>query len=182
MKRSVFYLFIVLLLLVSSCTSKKKLVSPMAHVSHFEWMTAKFNGELTTENGNTVLNSQLSSFNFTGALRIRRDSAVWLSAAAFLGVESVRVLVTNDSVFMINRINQTYLTETLEETCRSMSISPMSLPELQTLLLGNGAADHVEIPWGPYTAKIKYNDIHWDEPTSFPMKVNKKYEKIKLKP
>ena len=175
MKRSVFYLFIVLLLLVSSCTSKKKLVSPMAHVSHFEWMTAKINGELITETEETAL-------NFTGALRIRRDSAVWLSAAAFLGVESVRVLVTNDSVFMINRINQTYFTETLEETCRSMSISPMSLPELQTLLLGNGTADHVEIPWGPYTAKIKYNDIHWDEPTTFPMKVNKKYEKIKLKP
>ena len=47
-----FPLFVMLLmLLVSSCTSRKKLVSPMAHAANYEWMTAKMNGELKAENG-----------------------------------------------------------------------------------------------------------------------------------
>ena len=37
------------LLLASSCTAKKKLVSPMAHAAHYEWMSAKMSGELKVE-------------------------------------------------------------------------------------------------------------------------------------
>lgn len=172
--------FVLLLLLVVSCTAKKKLVSPMAHAADYAWMSAKFNGELSTENGGAAVSSQFSALSFTGSLRMRRDSTVWLSASAFLGVENARLLVTTDSVYMVNRVNQTYVAETLEKTCQSASLSPMTVHELQALLLGDGTSDHVEIQWGPYLAKIKYDDIQWDEPTTFPMKINKKYERVKL--
>lgn len=171
---------LLLLLLVSSCTSKKKLVSPMAHATSYEWMSAKMNGELTMENGETALNSQLSTLSFTGTLRMRRDSTIWISASALMGIENLRALITQDSVILINRMEQTYLAEpfsAMEET-----MGTPSFREVQSTLLGNGSSEHVVIQYGPYTAKIHYSDIHWDEPTIFPMKINKKYERMKLKP
>lgn len=167
------------LLLASSCTAKKKLISPMAHAASYEWMSAKMNGELKTENAEAALNSQLSTLSFTGTLRMRRDSTIWISASALMGIENVRALITQDSVFLINRMNQTYLAEpfsAMEET-----MGTPSFQELQSTLLGNGTSEHVEIQYGPYTAKIQYSDIHWDEPTTFPMKINKKYERMVLK-
>ena len=159
---------IAVLSLVSSCDSKKKLVSPMAHVADYQWMTAKMSGTLKVEQ---------EELPFTGALRMRRDSTVWISASAFLGMESIRTLVTQDSVILVNRMNQTYLAEPI--STMAQTVQAPSLREIQALLLGDGGADHVEIQWGPYMAKIRYSDIRWDEPTSFPIKINKSYERVK---
>ena len=160
-----------LLLLLASCTSHKKVVSPTAHAD-YEWMTAKISGEVT-------LTSNLSTFTFNGTLRMRRDSAVWISASAMMGMESLRTLITQDSVIMVNRMDQTYLAEPLQLVAEKMHL-PATLQETQALLLGNGANDHVAIQFGPYAAKIRYSDIQWNEPTTFPIKINKKYERMKL--
>lgn len=153
---------LILLLLVASCSSRKKLVSPMAHASKYEWFSAKMNGELRTENG---------ELGFTGTIRMRQDSTVWVSASAFMGMENVRALISEDSVVVVNRLNQTYLAEAL---------TGITLKEIQSQLLGDGTTDHVEVLYGPYSAKIRYSDIHWNEPTTFPIKINKNYERIKL--
>ena len=169
-----------LLLLVSSCTSKKKLVSPMAHAASYEWMSAKINGELITENADSTIRSPFSVLRFTGSLRMRRDSTIWISASALMGIENLRALITRDSVVLINRMEQTYLAEPLsvmEET-----LGTPSLQELQSMLLGNGTSEHVEIQYGPYSVKIRYADIRWDEPTTFPIKINPKYERMRPKP
>lgn len=158
----------VLLSLLSSCDSTKKVVSPMAHVADYQWMTAKMSGELKVESG---------EFSFTGNLRMRRDSTIWMSISAFMGMESIRTLITQDSVVLVNRMNQTYLAEPLSTMTQTMQTP--SLQETQALLLGDGSADHVEIQWGPYIAKIRYSDIQWDEPTSFPIKINKNYERVR---
>lgn len=156
---------VIFLLLVSSCGSKKKLVSPMAHAANYEWMTAKMNGELS-------VTSQSTPFSFTGQLRMRHDSTIWVSASV-MGVEAVRARVTNDSVLMVNRFEKTYLAEPLE------TLGTSSLQDFQSLLL-NGVSDTVVIPWGPYTARIRYSDIQWDIPTTFPIKINNHYERMKL--
>ena len=140
----------------------------MAHVADYQWMTAKMSGELKVESG---------EFSFTGNLRMRRDSTIWMSISAFMGMESIRTLITQDSVVLVNRMNQTYLAEPLSTMTQTMQTP--SLQETQALLLGDGSADHVEIQWGPYIAKIRYSDIQWDEPTSFPIKINKNYERVR---
>ena len=161
---------LLLVFLVFSCSPKKKLVSPTANASNYEWFSAKVNGEMKTENG---------EMSFTGTVRMRRDSVVWLSASAFLGMENVRTLITEDSVFLVNRLDQTYLAEPLSAVAGKLPLSA-TLKETQALLLGDGNSDHVEIRFGQYLAKIKYSDIHWNEPTTFPFKINKNYERIKL--
>ena len=155
--------------LVSSCDSKKKLVSPMAHVADYQWMTAKMNGALNVED---------EEIPFSGVLRMQRDSVVWISATAMMGMEAVRTCITNDSIVFINRLNKTYLAEPFSEVSEHMQ-SPLTLQETQRLLLGDGLSDHVELQYGPYSAKIRYSDIHWDEPTTFPIKINQNYERVK---
>ena len=159
------------LLFAASCSSRKKLVSPMAHVADYEWMSAKMSGELQTEKGD---------YSFSGSLRMRRDSTVWLSVSAFMGMESVRALITQDSVVMVNRMDQTYLAEPFSDVQHVEMLQALSLQKLQATLLGDGSSDEVTLQWGPYVAKIRYSDIHWDEPLTFPIKINKKYERVKL--
>jgi hypothetical protein len=150
----------------------------MAHAADYEWMTAKITGEINVASSDTSLTSHPSSLTFTGSLRMRRDSTVWLSVSALMGMESIRALITQDSVFMINRMNQTYLAESFSDVAQTVRIS--SLQEIQAMLLGNGTSDNVAIQFDPYTAKIHYSDIQWNNPIEFPLKINKKYERIKL--
>ena len=141
----------------------------MAHAADFEWMTAKMSGELKTENGELPI---------SGTLRMRRDSAIWISASGLMGMEAGRVLVTQDSVIVVNRLDKTYLAEPLAEVTGQLQL-PLTLGEGQTLLLGDGRSDRVELRFGPYTAKLRYADVEWNQPTTFPMKINQNYERIK---
>lgn len=152
--------------LLASCSTKKKLVTDQPLVD-FEWMTAKVSGELT-------LTSSHSSVDFHGTMRMRRDSAVWLSASAFMGMENVRVLITQDTVTLINRVDQTYLIEPYDEMADRYHW-PATLRETQNLLLGK----EPKLRIGPYEARIEYSDIRWNEPTRFPMKINQNYERVK---
>ena len=140
----------------------------MPHVADYQWMSAKMNGELETGKG---------SYDFSGSIRMRRDSVVWMSVSAFMGMESVRALITQDSVVVVNRMNDSYLAEPLAAVG---ALYQTSLQEIQTALLGNGASNHVSVQWGPYTAKIRYSDVLWDEPQTFPIKINKSYERVRL--
>lgn len=176
MKRFQFSVLLLLVLLVASCTSRKKLVKPDDH-SNFQWMSAKIQVEIVS--GDTTLTSQPSPLNLSGTIRMRRDSTVWISLSALLGMESVRAMVTQDSVFVINRMGQNYLAEPNTKVGKRFRV-PTSLTEVQSLLLGNGSGDHVKIQHGPYQAIIRYSDIHWDEPTTFPLKINKNYQRMKL--
>lgn len=155
-----------MLSLITSCDPPKKLVTP---TTSYEWMTAKMNGELSVDN---------NTFPFTGSLRMRRDSTLWLSISAFMGMESVRALITPDTVLMINRMNQTYLKEPTATVVEKMHTPTFSAT--QALLLGDGTTDHVELQWGPYTAKIRYSERQWNTPATFPIKINKSYERVKL--
>ncbi len=54
------------------------------------------------------LNLDEKNNSISGVLRIKKDSAIWMSISPGFGVEIVRVLLTPDSVKMINRLNSTY--------------------------------------------------------------------------
>ena len=65
----------------------------------FDWFMAKFKtdykyGRKTTE--------------FRGQIRIRKDSAIWVSFSPLLGIEAARLMITVDSVKFMDRINNIY--------------------------------------------------------------------------
>lgn len=46
--------------------------------------------------------------SFSGQIRIHKDSLIWISISPALGIEMARVLISNDSVKYMNRIDNTY--------------------------------------------------------------------------
>ena len=172
--------FLVLLLTATSCASRKKTVAPTPPQT-FEWLTA--NLDIQTE-GNGMNFDDLS-----GQMRMRKDSLIWLSINATLGIEVVRAKVSNDSVWVINRLEKTYLAEPLDSLAMQFGI-PLNLPLLQTLLLDNNEGiPPVEnqtvllktFVMGNMSAKMRYKNIKLDEKTSFPLKITDKMERIKFK-
>ena len=169
-----------LLLAATSCASRKKAIAPTPPQA-FEWMTA--NLDIQAE-GNGM-----SFDNLTGQLRMRNDSIVWLSVTATMGVEVLRAKVSNDSVWILNRMEKTYLAEPLDSLCAKVGM-PLSLPLVQTLLLDNNEGvppvenQMVQLKtfvMGNMAAKIRYKNIKLDEKTTFPLKITDKIERVRLK-
>lgn len=71
-----------------------------------------------------------------GQFRIKKDSITWVSLSPALGIEAARILLSNDSVKFINRLNKTYFTgkyaliDSLLNTSLDYSI-------LEAMILGN---------------------------------------------
>lgn len=180
MKNRSTIVFLALLLCASSCVSRKKTVVP-AQLQAFEWMTS--NLSIQAE-GNGMAFDDLS-----GQLRMRKDSLVWLSITATMGVEVLRAKFSNDSVWIVNRLEKTYLAEPLDSLSAQLGM-PLSLPLIQTLLLDNNEGfppvenQTVQLKtfvMGNLAAKMRYRNIKLDEKTTFPLKITNKMERIKLK-
>ena len=172
---------LVLLLAATSCASRKKTVAPIPPQS-FEWLTA--NMDIQAE-GNGMNFDDLS-----GQMRMRKDSLVWLSVTASMGIEVARAKVSTDSVWIVNRLEKTYLAEPLDTLSTQLGM-PLSLSLIQTLLLDNNEGiPPVEnqtvllktFVMGNMSAKMRYTNIKLDEKTSFPLKISDKMERIQIKP
>lgn len=75
------------------------------------------------------------SISASATLIMQKDELVWLSVRK-LGFEVVRVKVTKDSVYVLDRINSEYTVESLDYLSESYGL-PAGLPQLQDFLLGN---------------------------------------------
>ncbi len=74
--------------------------------------------------------------DFTASIRFRQDSIIWISISPGLGVEAFRVLITRDSVKVINRIEKKYLCYNYRYFEDLMNISA-SFKMIQAVLSGN---------------------------------------------
>lgn len=173
--------FLVLLLVATSCASRKKTTMPTPPQT-FEWLTT--NMSIQAEGNGQSFN------DLSGQLRMRHDSLVWLSVTATMGVEVLRAKVSNDSVWLINRLEKTYLAEPLDTLTTQLGM-PLSLPLLQALLLDNNQGlppvENQTVGWNQYDyytgeikVKLKYSNIKLDQPTTFPLKITNKMERIQL--
>ncbi len=107
------FLFFLLLLLFNSCSPVRKIIkAPLKdegadylfkklkeHELQYNWLIAKFSADYKNK-------GQKNSFN--GQIRIRKDSVIWVSFSPALGIEVFRMMLTQDSVKFINRMNNTY--------------------------------------------------------------------------
>jgi hypothetical protein len=172
-------LFLFASLLFASCALRKKTVQPQQPKS-FEWLTA--NMAIQAE-GNGMAYNDLS-----GQLRMRKDSLIWLNVTATMGVEVLRAKVSNDSVWILNRMEKTYLAEPLDTVSAQLGM-PLSLTLVQILLLDNNQGlppvenQTVQLKtflMGELSAKIRYNNIRLNEETTFPLKITDKMERFRL--
>ena len=183
MRNRLFIVLFALLLTASSCASRKKTVAP-APPQSFEWLTA--NLSIQAE-GNGMTYNDLS-----GQLRMRKDSIVWVSVTATMGVEVLRAKISNDSIWILNRLEKTYLAEHVDSLDQQIGpLFGLRLPFAQFVLLDNiegiPPVENQTVGWNQYDyytgeikVKLKYSNIKLDQPTTFPLKITNKMERIQL--
>lgn len=129
------------LMLVSACGSSRKLSrAPLAeagaeyllqkmktHEVKFEWYSAKFSADYKGDRNNA---------SFNGQLRIRKDSVIWITLTPMLGIEAIRIMITPDSIKLINRLNDTYFLGNHDYINRLFN-TDLDFDMIQSLLIGN---------------------------------------------
>jgi hypothetical protein len=129
------------LLLFSSCSpSRQVLKAPIKEEGaeylfvklkenelKFDWFTAKFSADYE---------NQGKEHSFNGQVRIRQDSLIWITLTPMLGIEAVRLMISQDSVKMINRLNNTYFIGDYDYVNRFLNTN-IDFDLLQAFLLGN---------------------------------------------
>lgn len=83
---------------------------------------------------------------FSGTMTIRMipDSVAWFSIQKF-GFEGMRGLITKDSIYLLNRLEQSYLTKAIDEVASFVGF-PVKIRDLQQLILGNPLLPLAEKP------------------------------------
>jgi hypothetical protein len=69
-------------------------------------------------------------------VKMFRDSAIWVSANAILGIEAMRLLVTKDSVKLLNKLEKVYSARSIGYL-QEMTSLPLNLYSLQEMIIGN---------------------------------------------
>jgi Domain of unknown function (DUF4292) len=75
-------------------------------------------------------------YNLTAHLRMYKDSVIWISITAILGIEGLRAYITNDSVKLLDKQNKIYTPRSMAYL-QEVSELPLDLSSLQNLLIGN---------------------------------------------
>lgn len=132
--------FLPVLLVLGSCktTENEAVRGPLPNRSAKElWNAQKkqspFNSVSAKVHVDFEQNGKAQSFSCK--LRIQEDSAIWVSIAPLLGIELFRMVITTDSVKLVDRLNKRYFTDSLS-VLESMTEVPVSFGVLQSLLTG----------------------------------------------
>lgn len=96
----------------------------------FQTFSAKFNTEMEKEDKKTSV---------SGYIRIHHDSLIWISITPALGIEVVRVLISNDSIKILNRIEKIYIVTDFNYLNNLLKID-VDFDILQAILTGNDFA------------------------------------------
>lgn len=139
------FLFVLIILTISACTKKKDLSAKKEPLRDrtagyllkryeknqfdYEWMGMKVAAEFSNNE---------SEQSFKATIRMKKDSAIWISITPALGIEVIRLLITEDSLKMLSKIpdNHYYFIGDLEQLSEKTGID-LEFEMLQNLLIGN---------------------------------------------
>lgn len=95
---------------------------------HYQTFTAKVNVDYKGSDG--------KNYNVNVNVRMYKDSAIWINVNALLGVDVMRVLITKDSLKLIDKLNKVYTAKSIAYLQEVTSL-PLDLKTLQDLIIGN---------------------------------------------
>jgi len=93
----------------------------------YQWLSAR------AATNTTIGDKKLQ---ITMKIRIRKDSAIWMSISPALGIEMARVLITQDSIKFLNRLEKNHIASTINYLDK---LAPLGInyKMLQSLFTGN---------------------------------------------
>ncbi len=128
------------LLLFSSCGASKKLgkSEPERNSPDFllkTMVTNQVNAQWFSARAKIDFADDYTSVGATATIRMLKDSLIWVSVRK-LGFEVARAKITRDSVYIIDRLSNTYDIKDLSYLQKEYNV-PASLEMLQAIILGN---------------------------------------------
>jgi hypothetical protein len=75
-------------------------------------------------------------YNVNAHIRMYKDSVIWISVTAILGIEGLRAYITKDSVKLLNKQDKVYTARSVSYL-QEVTALPLDLASLQDLLIGN---------------------------------------------
>lgn len=147
MNNKLFRLFLGFLLLASivfvqSCKTKRAIIKKPLKVEGEAFLLNKMSeNELNFEFFSarcaiSLISDKKSKSDFRGQIRIQKDSVIWLSLSPALGIEVARLMISQDSIWFINRIDKTYFKGDYD-FINSFFQTTIDFDILQALLVGN---------------------------------------------
>lgn len=76
------------------------------------------------------------SYDFNAFVRMKKDSVIWISVNAALGIEAFRVLITPDSVKVLNKLDKVAQLRSMDYL-QDLTQLPFNFKELQAIIIGN---------------------------------------------
>lgn len=142
MKRICIYLFgIVLLVVVSSCSSTKNMKKSVSigNLTETEYMQEVINrapawNALTAKIALAVDLNGKGPTKVSGTLRMKRDEVIQLSITPFLGIEVARAEISPDGVLVMDRMNKRYVQVSFAEL-KELAKADLDFHALQALFL-----------------------------------------------
>lgn len=148
------YFLIILLvipaLLATSCRSKKAVTQVIDNTKVnkedkkqvFEAVKAnRFEFEYFSAKANCIYSDtkkKLPAFNLS--VRMQKDEKIWLSASVFI-IEAARVLITKDSVHIINYYDKTVMSRSIDFVSQYLG-TKLTIGQMQDALVGNSILEH----------------------------------------
>ncbi len=95
---------------------------------NYTTFSGKLDVEYTDDEGKT--------YDVNAHIRMYKDSAIWISVTAILGIEGLRAYITKDSVKLLDKQKKVYTARSLSYL-QEVTALPLDLSSLQDLLIGN---------------------------------------------
>jgi hypothetical protein len=92
-----------------------------------EWMSLNTKIKINKEGQETTINSQI---------RVRKDSVIWVSVKAPLGIEVFRTMITPDSIYFMSRMDKTYFVKSISHL-KNVVKADISFNQLQSILFAS---------------------------------------------
>ena len=92
-----------------------------------EWISLNAKIEIDQKDNNTQVSAQI---------RVKKDSVIWISVKAPLGIEIFRTMITPDSIYYMSRMNKTYLIKPISDL-KEVIKTDISYDQLQDILFAS---------------------------------------------
>lgn len=92
--------------------------------------------EWTSLNSKIKVNKEGQEVTINAHIRIKKDSIIWISVKAPLGIEIFRTMITSDSVYSMNRMNKNYFIKHISHI-REVVKTDVSFIKLQEIIFAS---------------------------------------------
>ena len=141
------FLTVIMLLSLYACKTQQRVVAPvttdikpMVNKSVQELQdkldSAAFSLNYLSAKAAVVMVQDSNEVSFNISYRSKKDSVIWISVSPLLGIEVARLMITPDSVKMLDKIHNKYEVTSFESINKMLQMK-VNFEIIQALLYGN---------------------------------------------